>query len=90
MIKKPVNGQEGLSDKDEELEPHVKILVMIVNVIEQYVDKVLNAELIGLEGDELVEPEPVEENKKETMEVVSNLRNRETYYKPRANHLRTT
>ena len=27
-----------------------------------------------LEGDELVEPESVEESKKETMEVVSNLR----------------
>ena len=66
MIKKPVNGQEGLSDKEEELEPHVKILLVILNVIEQYVDKVLNAEPIGLEGDELVEPEPVEENKKET------------------------
>ena len=27
-------------------------------------DEVLNAESIGLEGDELVEPEPVEESKK--------------------------
>ena len=43
----------------------------------------LNAEPIGLEGDESVEPEPVEESKKETMEVVSNLRNRETHYKLR-------
>ena len=38
-------------------------------------------QLVRLEGDELVEPEPVEESKKETMEVVRNLRNTETHYK---------
>ena len=43
----------------------------------------LNAEPIGLEGDELVEPELVEESNKETMEVVNNLRNTETHYKLR-------
>ena len=43
----------------------------------------LNAEPIGLEGDELVELEPVEESKKETMQIANNLRNRETHYKLR-------
>ena len=35
LIKKPVNGQEGLSDEEEEREPHVKILLVTLNVIEQ-------------------------------------------------------
>ena len=43
----------------------------------------LNAEPIGLEGDELVELGPVEESKKETMQIANNLRNRETHYKLR-------
>ena len=47
------------------------------------IDGVLNAEPIGLEYDELVEPEPVEENKKEIMQIANNLRNRETHYKLR-------
>ena len=47
------------------------------------IDEVLNAEPIGLEGDELVEPEPVEENKQEIMQIANNLRNRETHYKLR-------
>ena len=33
--KKPVNGQEGLSDEEKEREPHVKILLVTLNVIEQ-------------------------------------------------------
>ena len=41
----------------------------------------LNAEPVGLEDDELVEPEHVEESKKETMQIANNLRNRETHYK---------
>ena len=35
LIKMPVNGQEGLSDVEEELEPHVKILLVTLNIIEQ-------------------------------------------------------
>ena len=43
------------------------------------IGEVLNAETTGLEGDKLVVPESVEESKKETMEVVSNVRNREIH-----------
>ena len=39
----------------------------------------MNAESVGLKDDELVEPEHVEESKKETIQIASNLRNRETH-----------
>ena len=45
------------------------------------IDEVMNAEPVGLENDELVEPEHVEESKKVTIQITSNLRNSETHYK---------
>ena len=47
------------------------------------IDEMMNAEPVGLKDDELVEPEHVEESKKETMQIANNLRNRETHYKLR-------
>ena len=43
----------------------------------------MNAEPVGLEDYELVEPEHVEESKKETIQIANNLKNRESHYKLR-------
>ena len=56
---------------------------MTLNIIEQCVGEVMNAEPVGLEDHELVEPEHIEASKKETIQIANNLKNRETHYKLR-------